>query len=179
MSWQELVVRAATKVWEADWAGWGAWAAERGRTAYVLSSSFPRDCRAATVQTALVCTGYAPEYVATGVPGFAPIAMSWGWMAAGILTGVALTMWWKGVHFTIPAAMPAIAAMAPPLTQTEEAQLEVLRALHVGGRDVLHRKAADAGITETEFLYRLAGLPPPRPVRPPPLGGVGVAYTPY
>ena len=72
----------------------------------------------------------------------------------------------------------AIAAMVPRLTPMEEAQLEVLRALHAGGRDVLHRKATEAGVSETEFLYRLAGLPPPRPVRPPPPGGAG-AYAPY
>ena len=86
MAW--WVQQLGTWAWETDWAGWAEWAGERGRSAYAFSSSFPRDCRAATAQTALVCAGYAPEHT-MGPPSFGSFALRWGWLVAGILIGVA------------------------------------------------------------------------------------------
>ena len=70
-------------------------------------------------------------------------------------------------------------SLALGLTPREQAQLEVLRALAVGGRGTLRTMAAENGRSETGFLYQLAGLPPPSLVGPPSGMAGGAAYGPY
>ena len=55
--------------------------------ALAFLASLPGDCKLATLHTAMVCSGQAPEYI---TPGFGPFSLAWGWMIVGLVIGAAL-----------------------------------------------------------------------------------------
>ena len=159
--------------------GTGHWAAQASRGATAFLIGLPRECQLASIHAAAICAGESPQYFT--VPGFPPIAVSWGWLVSGITIGLAMGIWCMTILWVLCNSKRNNDPMPPPPpfpwpTPRERAQLEVLRALRAGGRAALGQMAAQNGRSETEFLYHLAGVPPPHAGGPAP-GGVG--YAPY
>ena len=156
-------------------------------SALAFLSTLPRECKLATVHASAICAGENPAYYST--PGFGPFAVCYGWLALGMMIRIVvaiLIMMCAGYSRhppgppptaiappTVPLMPPNGMGVAPPLpalapTPEEAARLEVIRALAAGGQAVLQQRAQLAGLTETEFLRRLTGLPALAPAPQPP-----------
>ena len=109
--------------------------------------AMPTSCKLAVTHTALVCSGYSPEYIA--LPGFPPLSLSWGWLVLGLMLGallgaatVLLVSWWIR-------------------RQTDRARLDVLSYIIVAGQvnvPRLHQLAQAAGVADGAMLRRVANF---------------------
>ena len=132
----------------------------------------------AAAHAALVCAGYVPEYQA--VPGFAPLAVSWGWLILGAVVGCMaslLVLACSGRLLRDPtvATMAALSETTPRgnagatgAVQNESARQDALRYIATGGRPALGELASAAGMGEADFLAAVFGCRPgaANPLRP-------------
>ena len=134
-----------------DWRGaantaW-TWSWHQASTGQALLLAMPTPCKLAITHTALVCSGYSPEY--TALPGFPPLSLSWGWLVLGLVLGVLLgsamvllVNWWAR-------------------RQGDRARMDVLNYVIVGGQvnvPRLHQLAQAAGIPDGDMLRRVANV---------------------
>lgn len=73
-------------VWASFLSG-AQWIFSLGSSGYHAFRVLPADCKEAIAHTALACSGDAPSYYSHG---FAPLAVSYGWLLMGFLCGIFL-----------------------------------------------------------------------------------------
>ena len=157
-----------------DWAGWAATAwdvAQRATTSgLAFMAALPRNCYLASAHAAMVCAETDPQY--TTVPGFGPIALGWGWLLLGILTGMLLTLSLLTLTGRIkqepsimqlaalmqPATMASAAPMPHASVLTSQARADALRYIALAGQPALRELAAAARMSEGAFLAHLTGF---------------------
>ena len=118
----------------------------------------------AAMHTAAVCWDpqQPPQY---HTPGFAPIAVSWGWLVLGIAVGAMLSyvgLMLTGRLRTEPTIMqlgslvqPAGAPQAVPTPMQAQARADALQYIARAGQPALQELASAARISEARFLAQL------------------------
>ena len=119
-----------------------AWVKAESARGLTFLSTLPRTCFLASAHAAMVCTGDPPEYSA---PGFAPLAVSWGWLVSGLLIGIVLTVLvlaWLGMLRREPnigvlaqlAVPPGPPGFAMPQDRARE---DIFRYIAAGGQPAI------------------------------------------
>ena len=152
-----------------DWSALGTatWGVARQASTSTLAylAGLPRDCKLATMHAASICFDQNPTYHV--IPGFAPLAASWGWLLLGMITGamlmlICLMFMGKLRHDPSIAHLSAIMTPGPSTRRQQQARADALRYIAVGGQPALRELATAARMTEADLLSSLTVSAPSR-----------------
>ena len=116
------------------------------------------------MHAAAVCLDEAHQYQA--IPGFAPLAVSWGWLLLGVILGacsvlVVLTMAGKLHQQPTVQQLGSLMAHGQGMqTAQQQARADALRYIALGGQPALREMAMASRMSEAAFLAHLTSSNP-------------------
>ena len=145
-----------------DWQGIWQVTQRTSGAALAFLSGLPRDCKLASLHAAAVCMDQTPQYHT--VPGFAPLAVSWGWLVLGFTAGacamlICLLITGKLHKQPTLVQLGTLMETAPAVpTQTQQqARADALRYIALGGQPALRELATASRMSESAFLAHITG----------------------